>query len=185
VDEQGNTSGQHGAIRSQRCRDSQGGGLAGCRGRRTGQGYPPRPAEVDVQRLTEELADLRGVTPESTRRYWRSSGTSRPRTSWFTRPRLCQPLLVDNLRQGAPDDLLMLVRRSQEPPGQPGQAAAHRSPATGKTPRHRTPADHRAVLAHLDPRRASWCSTPSEEHKVVSVQRLAEMRQFSPRWRRR
>ena len=33
--------------------------------------------EVDVQRLTEELADLRGITP-----YWRSSGScSRPRTS--------------------------------------------------------------------------------------------------------
>ena len=37
------------------------------------------------------------------------------------------------------------------------------------------------VLAHLDPRRASIVlDSLSEEHKVVSIQRLAEMRQFSP-----
>jgi flagellar motor switch protein FliG len=37
------------------------------------------------------------------------------------------------------------------------------------------------VLAHLDPRRASMVlDNLSEEHKVVSIQRLAEMRQFSP-----
>ena len=37
------------------------------------------------------------------------------------------------------------------------------------------------VLAHLDPKRASQVlSNLSEEHKVVSIQRLAEMRQFSP-----
>jgi flagellar motor switch protein FliG len=37
------------------------------------------------------------------------------------------------------------------------------------------------VLAHLDPRRASQVfDNLSEEHKVVSIKRLAEMRQFSP-----
>ncbi len=37
------------------------------------------------------------------------------------------------------------------------------------------------VLAHLDPRRASQVlDNLSEDHKVVSIQRLAEMRQFSP-----
>src|SRR5579863_7933067 len=37
------------------------------------------------------------------------------------------------------------------------------------------------VLAHLDPRKASQVlESLSEEHKVVSIQRLAEMRQFSP-----
>jgi len=37
------------------------------------------------------------------------------------------------------------------------------------------------VLAHLDPKRASQVlSSLSEEHKVISIQRLAEMRQFSP-----
>ena len=42
------------------------------------------------------------------------------------------------------------------------------------------------VLAHLDPKRASIVlDNLSEEHKVVSIQRLAEMRQFSRRWRRR
>ena len=39
----------------------------------------------------------------------------------------------------------------------------------------------RVVLAHLDPKRASMVlDNLSEEHKVVSIQRLAEMRQFSP-----
>ena len=37
------------------------------------------------------------------------------------------------------------------------------------------------MLAHLDPKRASMVlENLSEEHKVVSIQRLAEMRQFSP-----
>ena len=37
------------------------------------------------------------------------------------------------------------------------------------------------MLAHLDPSRASLVlDNLSEEHKVVSIQRLAEMRQFSP-----
>jgi flagellar motor switch protein FliG len=37
------------------------------------------------------------------------------------------------------------------------------------------------VLAHLDPKRASQVlSSLSEERKVISIQRLAEMRQFSP-----
>ncbi len=37
------------------------------------------------------------------------------------------------------------------------------------------------VMAHLDPRRASMVlDNLNEEHKVVSIQRLAEMRQFSP-----
>jgi flagellar motor switch protein FliG len=37
------------------------------------------------------------------------------------------------------------------------------------------------VLAHLDPKRASLVlSNLSEEHKVISIQRLAAMRQFSP-----
>jgi flagellar motor switch protein FliG len=31
--------------------------------------------EVDVQRITEELADLRGITPELSAEIWRSSGS--------------------------------------------------------------------------------------------------------------
>ena len=37
------------------------------------------------------------------------------------------------------------------------------------------------MLAHLDPKKASTVlDNLSEEHKIVAVQRLAEMRQFSP-----
>ena len=39
--------------------------------------------EADVQRLTEELADLRGITPEVSAEVWKSSGNCwKPRTSW-------------------------------------------------------------------------------------------------------
>jgi len=76
----------------------------------------------------------------------------------------------------------MLVRRSQE--------AAHGNLAKlqrtdpqqlGKLLDAEHPQTIALVLAHLDPRRASQVvDNLSEEHKVVSLQRLAEMRQFSP-----
>jgi flagellar motor switch protein FliG len=50
--------------------------------------------EADVQRLTEELAELRGITPEISAEIWRSSGSFwRRRTSWcmggWTTPAAC------------------------------------------------------------------------------------------------
>jgi hypothetical protein len=76
----------------------------------------------------------------------------------------------------------MLVRRSQEA-AQGNLAKLQRTDPQqlGKLLDTEHPQTIALVLAHLDPRRASLVlDNLSEEHKVVSVQRLAEMRQFSP-----
>jgi flagellar motor switch protein FliG len=140
--------------------------------------------EADVQRLTEELADLRGITPELTaeilEEFWQMLETQ----NFMIHGGLdyASRLLVDTFGKERADDLLMLVRRSQE--------AAHGNLAKlqrtdpqqlGKLLDSEHPQTIALVLAHLDPKRASMVlDNLSEEHKVVSIQRLAEMRQFSP-----
>jgi flagellar motor switch protein FliG len=140
--------------------------------------------ETDVQRITEELADLRGITPEMSaeilEEFWQLLETQ----NFMVHGGLdyASRLLVDTFGKARADDLLMLVRRSQE--------AAHGNLAKlqrtdpqqlGKLLDSEHPQTIALVLAHLDPRRASLVlENLSEEHKVVSVQRLAEMRQFSP-----
>jgi flagellar motor switch protein FliG len=94
--------------------------------------------EADVERLTEELADLRGITPELAaeimEEFWEMLETQ----NFMVHGGLdyASRLLVDTF---------------------------------GKQ------------RAHLDPLRASMVlENLSEEHKVIAIQRLAEMRQFSP-----
>jgi flagellar motor switch protein FliG len=75
-----------------------------------------------------------------------------------------------------------MVRRSQEA-AQGNLAKLQRTDPQqlGKLLDAEHPQTIALVLAHLDPRRASLVvDNLSEEHKVVSLQRLAEMRQFSP-----
>jgi flagellar motor switch protein FliG len=91
-------------------------------------------------------------------------------------------LLVDTFGKERADDLLMMVRRSQEA-AQGNLAKLQRTDPQqlGKLLDTEHPQTIALVLAHLDPRRASMVlDNLSEEHKVVSIQRLAEMRQFSP-----
>jgi len=140
--------------------------------------------EVDVQRLTEELADLRGVTPEMSaeilEEFWELLETQNfmihGGLDYATR------LLMETFGKERADDLLMLVRRSQEE-AQGNLAKLQRTDPQqlGKLLDSEHPQTIALVLAHLDPRRASMVlDSLSEEHKVVSIQRLAEMRQFSP-----
>ena len=140
--------------------------------------------EVDVQRITEELADLRGVTPEMSteilEEFWQLLETQ----NFMVHGGLdyASRLLVDTFGKERADDLLMLVRRSQEA-AQGNLAKLQRTDPQqlGKLLESEHPQTIALVLAHLDPRRASLVlENLSEEHKVVSVQRLAEMRQFSP-----
>ena len=140
--------------------------------------------EADVQRLTEELADLRGVSPEVSsdvmEEFWELLETQ----NFMVHGGLdyASRLLIDTFGKDRADDLLMLVRRSQEA-AQGNLAKLQRTdPAQlGKLLDSEHPQTIALVLAHLDPRRASIVlDSLSEEHKVVSVQRLAEMRQFSP-----
>jgi flagellar motor switch protein FliG len=140
--------------------------------------------EADVQMLTEELAELRGITPEMSagilEEFWGLLDTQ----NFMTHGGLdyASRLLMQTFGKERADDLLMLVRRSQE--------AAHGNLAKlqrtdpqqlGKLLDGEHPQTIALVLAHLDPKRASMVlDYLSEDHKVLAIQRLAEMRQFSP-----
>ena len=140
--------------------------------------------EADVQMLTEELAELRGITPEMSagilEEFWGLLDTQ----NFMTHGGLdyASRLLMQTFGKERADDLLALVRRSQE--------AAHGNLAKlqrtdpqqlGKLLDGEHPQTIALVLAHLDPKRASMVlDYLSEDHKVLAIQRLAEMRQFSP-----
>jgi flagellar motor switch protein FliG len=140
--------------------------------------------EVDVQRLTEELADLRGITPEVSavilEEFWELLETQ----GFVMHGGLdyASRLLEETFGKTRADDLLALVRRSQEA-AQGNLAKLQRTDPQqlGKLLDSEHPQTIALVLAHLDPRRASMVlDNLSEDHKVLSIQRLAEMRQFSP-----
>jgi flagellar motor switch protein FliG len=140
--------------------------------------------EADVQGLTEELADLRGISPamsaEVLEEFWELLETQ----GFVMHGGLdyASRLLIETFGKERADDLLMLVRRSQEA-AQGNLAKLQRTdPAQlGKLLDSEHPQTIALVLAHLDPKRAAMVlDNLSEEHKVVSIQRLAEMRQFSP-----
>jgi flagellar motor switch protein FliG len=140
--------------------------------------------ENDVQRLTEELAELRGISPELScevlEDFWELLETQ----GFVMHGGLdyASRLLVETFGQARADDLLMQVRRSQEA-AQGNLAKLQRTDPQqlGKLLDSEHPQTIALVLAHLDPKRASIVlDNLSEDHKVVTVQRLAEMRQFSP-----
>ena len=140
--------------------------------------------EVDVQRLTEELADLRGVTSEVSAEILEEFWSLLETQNFVVHGGLdyASRLLIDTFGKERADDLLSLVRRSQEE-AQGNLAKLQRTDPQqlGKLLDTEHPQTIALVLAHLDPRRASLVlDNLSEDHKVVSVQRLAEMRQFSP-----
>ena len=140
--------------------------------------------EADVQMLTEELADLRGVTPDISagilEEFWGLLDTQ----NFMTHGGLdyASRLLKDTFGAARADDLLMLVRRSQEEAhGNLAKLQRTDPQQLGKLLDSEHPQTIALVLAHLDPRRASMVlDNLSEDHKVLSIQRLAEMRQFSP-----
>ncbi len=140
--------------------------------------------DADVQRITEELADLRGITPEVSatvlEEFWQLLETQ----NFMVHGGLdyASKLLQDTFGKERADDLLMLVRRSQEAAqGNLAKLQKTDPQQLGKLLDSEHPQTIALVLAHLDPRRASMVlENLSEGHKVVAVQRLAEMRQFSP-----
>ena len=137
--------------------------------------------EVDVQRLTEELADLRGISSEMSREvleeFWELLETQ----GFMIHGGLdyASRLLQETFGKERADDLLMLVRRSQEE-AQGNLAKLQRTDPQqlGKLLDSEHPQTIALVLAHLDPRRASMVlDNLSEEHKVVSIQFSPEMAQ--------
>jgi flagellar motor switch protein FliG len=140
--------------------------------------------EQDVQQITEELADLRGVTPELSaevlEEFWQLLDTQ----NFMMHGGLdyASRVLADAFGKQRADDLLAMLRRSQEA-SQGNLAKLQRTDPQqlGKLLDSEHPQTIALVLAHLDPRRASVVlDNLSDEQKVVAVQRLAEMRQFSP-----
>jgi flagellar motor switch protein FliG len=185
LDEQGNTSG---AIRNRQSTNMPGlrkaAVLLVAVGEELAKEILRALPEVDVQRLTEELADLRGVTQEVTSEILEEFWSLLETQNYMVHGGLdyASRLLIDTFGKSRADDLLMLVRRSQEA-AQGNLAKLQRTDPQqlGKLLDTEHPQTIALVLAHLDPRRASLVlDNLSEEHKVVSVQRLAEMRQFSP-----
>jgi len=140
--------------------------------------------EADVQRLTEELAELRGITPEIStgivEEFWEILDTQ----NFMTHGGLdyASRLLKVTFGDARADDMLMLVRRAQEEAhGNLAKLQRTDPQQLGKLLDSEHPQTIALVLAHLDPKRASQVlDNLSEEHKVLSIQRLAEMRQFSP-----
>jgi flagellar motor switch protein FliG len=140
--------------------------------------------EPDVQRLTEELADLRGVSPELSaevlQEFWELLETQ----NYIVHGGIdyASRLLVEAFGKQRAEDLLALVRRSQEEAnGNLAKLQRTDPQQLGKLLDTEHPQTIALVLAHLDPKRASMVlDTLSEDSKVVSIQRLAEMRQFSP-----
>lgn len=140
--------------------------------------------ESDVERLTEEFADLRGITPEVSaavlEEFWGLLETQ----GFIVHGGLdyASRLLAEAFGKQRADDLMTQFRRAQEAE-QGNLAKLQRTDPQqlGKLLDSEHPQTIALVLAHLDPKRASQVlSSLSEEHKVISIQRLAEMRQFSP-----
>ena len=140
--------------------------------------------EADVQRLTEELAELKGVPPELSAEildeFWELLETQH--VMMHGGLDFASRLLQDTFGKQRADDLLMLVRRAQEASqGNLAKLQKTDPQQLGKLLDSEHPQTIALVLAHLDPRKASQVlDNLSEEHKVVSIRRLAEMRQFSP-----
>jgi flagellar motor switch protein FliG len=140
--------------------------------------------EQDVQRITEELADLRGITPELSADVLEEFWLLLDNHHLIVHGGLdyARQLLVGTFGKERADDLMALMRQSQEA-AQGNLAKLQRTDPQqlGKLLDTEHPQTIALVLAHLDPKRASMVlDNLSEEHKVVSIQRLAEMRQFSP-----
>jgi flagellar motor switch protein FliG len=140
--------------------------------------------DADVQKLTEELADLRGVTPEMSSEilaeFWELLETQ----NFMVHGGLdyASRLLADTFGKSRADDLLMLVRRAQEAEhGNLAKLQRADPQQLGKMLDQEHPQTIALVLAHLDPKRASIVlDNLGADHKVMAIQRLAEMRQFSP-----
>lgn len=140
--------------------------------------------EPDVQRVTEELANLKNISPHlsfevveefyemlETQQYMMHGGIE-----YATR------LLVDSFGKQRAEDLLALVKRAQEASqGNLSMLECVDPSQLGKFLDGEHPQTVALVLAHLDPRRASQVlNSLRPERRVEAVRRLAAMRQFSP-----
>ncbi len=141
-------------------------------------------SEPDVQRLTEELADLRGVPPELSLEVIEEFHEMLDTQQYMVHGGLdyATKLLVETFGKQRAEDLLVLVKRSQEASQSDLTVLQRVDPQQlGKFLESEHPQTIAVVLAHLDARKGSTViDSLSEERRVEAIRRLAAMRQFSP-----
>jgi len=140
--------------------------------------------EQDIERLTAEFANLRGVSPEISaavlEEFWDLLETQ----GYIVHGGIdyANRLLAEAFGKQRAEDLMVQIRRAQElEQGNLAQLQRTDPQQLGKLLDAEHPQTIALVLAHLDPKQASLVlNNLTEEHRVASIQRLAEMRQFSP-----
>lgn len=141
-------------------------------------------AEPDVQRLTEEIADLRNIPPEVSLEVVEEFREMLETQQYMVHGGLdyATKLLMDTFGKQRAEDLLALVKRAQEASQSDLSMLQRVDPQQlGKFLESEHPQTVAVVLAHLDARRGSIViDSLSEEHRVEAVRRLAAMREFSP-----
>jgi flagellar motor switch protein FliG len=140
--------------------------------------------EADVQRLTEEIAELRSIPPELSLQVVEEFHEMVETQTYMVHGGLdyATKLLVDTFGKQRAEDLLGLVKRAQEASQSDLSMLQRVDPQQlGKFLESEHPQTVAIVLAHLDPRKGSVViDSLSEERRVDAIRRLAAMRQFSP-----
>jgi flagellar motor switch protein FliG len=140
--------------------------------------------EADVERLTSEFADLRGISPEISNAVLQEFWDLLETQAYMVHGGIdyASHLLVETFGKQRAEDLMTQIRHAQEMElGNLAQLQRTDPQQLGKLLDSEHPQTIALVLAHLDPKQASLVlGSLTEEHRVVSIQRLAEMRQFSP-----
>jgi len=140
--------------------------------------------ETDVRRLTEELADLRGIPPEISQEVIEEFHELLETQQYVLHGGLdyATKLLVDTFGKQHAEDLLALVKHAQEASQSDMTVLQRVDPQQlGKFLESEHPQTIAVVLAHLDAKRGSTViESLSEERRVDAIRRLAAMRQFSP-----
>jgi len=140
--------------------------------------------EADVERLTSEFADLRGISPEISNAVLQEFWDLLETQAYMVHGGIdyASHLLVETFGKQRAEDLMTQIRHAQEMElGNLAQLQRTDPQQLGKLLDSEHPQTIALVLAHLDPKQASLVlGSLKEEHRVVSIQRLAEMRQFSP-----
>jgi flagellar motor switch protein FliG len=141
-------------------------------------------SEADVQKVTEEITELKGISPELTSEVVEEFHEMLETQQYMVHGGLdyARKLLVDAFGKQRAEDLLSLVRSAQEASyGNLAMLEKVDPVRLSKFLEGEHPQTVALVLAHLDPRRAAIVlGNLEEERRVSAVRRLAAMREFSP-----
>ena len=140
--------------------------------------------EDEVQLVSEEIASLDGIHPDVSRSVLIEFHELATTHLYVNQGGLAYAtkLLIDTFGKQRAEDLLTQMRRAQEA-GHGDLAMLQKvdPQQLGKFLDAEHPQTVALVLAHLDPRQGSQVlDSLREEQSVAAIQRLAEMRQFSP-----